>query len=129
MVNRPDKSRDWAQFTFLVPTLFQIPASLELPNYSFNQDTLPWQLYRHLSDSSNPEQPSHIIGSCMGHAKLLRIIHDTLALFYHGHEATVSAKDVMMQYVRYIEWQDDLPDEVAMRDNSTQALPHVMAIQ
>ncbi|MCJ1283993.1 hypothetical protein MMC26_003324 [Xylographa opegraphella] len=121
-------SVDWAQFTFLVPTLFQIPASLELPNYSFNQDTSSWQLYRHLSDSSNPEQPSHIIDSSTAHAKLLRIIHDTLALFYHGHEAAVSAKDVILQYARYLEWQDELPDAVAMRDDDTRALPHVMAI-
>ena len=35
----------------------------------------------------------------------------------------------MVQYVRYIEWKEDLPDEVAMRDDRTQALPHVMAIQ
>ncbi|MCJ1433214.1 hypothetical protein MMC27_002573 [Xylographa pallens] len=121
-------SVDWAQFTFQVPTLFQIPASLELPHYSFNQDSSPWQLYRHLSDSSNPQQPSNTVYSSTAHAKLLRVIHDTLALFYHGHERTVSAKDVMKQYVRYIEWKDDLPDEVAMRDDRTQALPHVMAI-
>ncbi|MCJ1401592.1 hypothetical protein MMC11_004808 [Xylographa trunciseda] len=121
-------SVDWAQFTFQVPTLFQIPASLKLPNYSFNQDTSPWQLYRHLSDISNPEQPSYTIHSSSAHAKLLRTIHDTLALFYHGHEATVSAKDVLMQYVRYIEWKDDLPDEIAMGDDSVSALPHVMAI-
>ncbi|MCJ1379996.1 hypothetical protein MMC17_003099 [Xylographa soralifera] len=121
-------SVDWAQFTFQVPTLYQIPSSLNLPDYSFNKDTSPWQLYRHLKDSSEPEQASYITHSSSAHAKLLRIIHDTLALFYHGHERTVTAKDLIEQYTRYITWKDELPDEISMKDETTQALPHVIAI-
>ncbi|MCJ1389446.1 hypothetical protein MMC18_002303 [Xylographa bjoerkii] len=121
-------SVDWAQFTFQVPTLYQIPSSLDLPDYSFNKDISPWQFYRHLRDNSEPEQPSYITYTSSAHAKLLRIIHDTLALFYHGHERTVTAKDLMEQYGRYIAWKEDLPEEIALKDETAHALPHVIAI-
>ena len=126
---QPNLNSDWAQFTFQVPTPYQIPPSLNLPEYTFNKDTSPWQLYRHLKDRSKPGQASNITHSSSAHAKLLRIIHDTLTLFFHGHERTVTAKDFMKQYVRYIAWEEGLPDEIAMKDETAQALPHVIAIQ
>lgn len=124
-----NEDSDWAQFTFQVPTLFQVPASLDLPNFSISQDTESWRLYRHLGDKSQPEQHSFTTCVSAAHAKLLRIIHDTLALFYHGHEASASARDLMVQYERYVVWKDNLPDEIAMADETTRQVPHVIAIQ
>ncbi|MCJ1474840.1 hypothetical protein MMC13_003500 [Lambiella insularis] len=121
-------SVDWAQFTFQVPTLFQIPPSLEIRPFGIIQDMEPWQLYRHLSDQAQPERQSFIILTASAHAKLLRIIHDTLALFYHSHEGSVSARELMVQYERYIVWKDNLPDEIAMANAETHQLPHVIAL-
>ena len=63
------------------------------------------------------------------HAKLSRIIHDTVVNFYDGYDTGLTARAVIHLYKRYLTWKEELPDKVSNTEGSTQPLPHVLYLQ
>lgn len=58
----------------------------------------------------------------------MRLVHDTIILYYDGHESKVKARGVLKQYQKYLEWKDDLPPDLADTDDD-HMVPHVLSLQ
>lgn len=59
----------------------------------------------------------------------MRLVHDSTILYYDVHESKVKARGVLKQYQKYLEWKDDLPQDLANIDDDDQMVPHVLSLQ
>ncbi|SLM38064.1 hypothetical protein LPUS_00906 [Lasallia pustulata] len=59
----------------------------------------------------------------------MRLVHDTIILYYDGHESKVKARGVLKQYQKYLDWQEDLPDDVEDIDDDDRMVPDVLSLQ
>ena len=63
------------------------------------------------------------------YAQFMRLVHDTTILYYDGHESKVKAQGVLKQYRKYLEWKDNLPNDIAHNDDDDKIVPHVLSLQ
>lgn len=105
------------------------PPSLEIPIALYDEDSIPWQCYRHLGDEPKDEEPGLVMTTSAYYAMLVHIIHETCHLFYSAHTEIISARDILQLYERYLNWREELPYEIADAGEDTQALPHVISLQ
>lgn len=119
----------WGQYTYQVPAIFQIPSSYDLPNFNLEGHNCLWRFYRDASDKDIPEKPSSSVMAASEFAQLMRLVHDTSSLYYDDHESKVKAQGVLKQYQSYLEWKDDLPDDLANTDSDDKMVPHVLSLQ
>lgn len=75
-----------------------------------------------------PQRPSHALVTAFEHAKLFRIVHETI-LTYCGKFGRVAAHDVSRLYDRYLAWMEELPELIRLVGGRVDALPHVIFLQ
>ena len=119
----------WGAYTYQVPAVFQVPSSHGPPNFQLDGQNYLWRFYRDTSDSDIPPEPSSSMMAASEYAHLMRLIHDTTIIYYDGHEAKIKAQGVLKQYHRYLDWKNELPDDIAKVDNDADMLPHVLSLQ
>ena len=107
----------------------QTPPALEIPIELYDEDSIPWQCYRHLGDEPKDEEPGLVMTTSAHYAMLVRIIHETCHLFYDINREIISARDILQLYERYLKWREEIPDEIGDAGEDTQALPHVISLQ
>lgn len=88
-----------------------------------------WHFYKHTGNFSPPGQPNSAMSTAKEHAKLCMIVHDTANSFYDGPGMKLSAGVIMHQYKRYLTWKEELPPNMALADEKSQPLPHVLSLQ
>ena len=119
----------WGQYTYQVPAVFQIPSSYSLPNFNLDGHNCLWRFYRDVGDKDIPERSSSSVMAASEFAQLMRLVHDTTILYYDGHESKVKAKGVLKQYQKYLEWKEELLDDIADIDDDDHMVPHVLSLQ
>ncbi|KAI9821198.1 MAG: hypothetical protein M1827_003932 [Pycnora praestabilis] len=117
----------WAEFTHQIPSNARVPAEDVFPDVDLASDAA-WRFYRHSGNADVPEQPSSATLTALENAKLFRIIHHTINMFYDGHSNDISAKDIMQQFKRLLAWKDELSENVALLEKDAAALPHTLTL-
>ena len=85
-----------------------------------------WQLYKQPSDGDMPQRPNLSVLTASEHAKLFRIVHETLLVYCAGR-GKVTGQHLFDLYQRYTHWKNELPQ--ALQDLVGEPLPHVMFLQ
>ena len=97
-------------------------------NIDTEKDDGPWRFYREPGDSPESRRPSYLVSTANEHAKLYRIIHETILLFC-GTRGKVSSHHMLVIYERFLEWKERLPPPLADVDGDGGALPHALFLQ
>ena len=94
----------------------------------FDRDKLrEWIPYtgEQVPQSLNLRQPSNLHAVYKSLCKLSTIIHTTLYVMY-GATDSLTAKDMLDQYTRMLDWYSSLPEVLQLGQNST---PSVLFVQ
>lgn len=114
--------------TFQVPTYFQ---PYEFENNEANDATLDkaqWYFYRYVNDQC-PAWPGLLATTNREKEKLTDIINDVSTLLYSPSSPQVTARQILHQYARYLDWRQKLPQSIGkIESNNSQALPHVLSL-
>ena len=89
---------------------------------------LTWSFYRQPGDDIDSSSPSHAIIIASEHAKLYRIIHETI-LVYCGKMGKVSVDELSEIYDQFMGWREDLPKVIQNVDGDYSAVPHALFLQ
>ncbi|KAI9851076.1 MAG: hypothetical protein M1838_004508 [Thelocarpon superellum] len=116
----------WSEFTYECSESSHLAAANVLDGVRLDREDSKWRLYRHVDDIHNPPQPSLALLAANESARFLQIVQDTNALFYDTRATVVTARDVLIQYKRYLAWRDELPEAIAQLDMADVPLPHLV---
>ena len=82
-----------------------------------------------MSDKDITERLSFSVIAVFQYAQLMRLVHDTIILYYNSHELKVKACGVLKQYQKYLDWQADLLDDVEDIDDDDRMVLDVLSLQ
>ena len=80
------------------------------------------------NENGDPGPPDCGVITARQQAYLSQIIHDTTTLQY-GLRGEVTAREVIVCYKRFLNWNQDLPKPVDDIHIENQPLPHVLSLQ
>ena len=97
-------------------------------NMDTYQTEADWVPHKQLGDENVdfPHRPGHRLLTSGEHAKLYRIVHETI-LVYCGSRGKVTPQGLAGLYERYLSWMEKLPTELKIDDSDP--LPHVLFLQ
>ena len=119
----------WAQYTYQIPAAFQVPSTQGLPHFHLNGHNCFWRFYRDASDKEIAERPSSSVTAACEFARLMQLVHETTILYYDGHQAKVKAYGVLKQYRKYLQWMEEIADDLAITNDDDKAVPHTLSLQ
>ncbi len=123
-----DRGRAWSGLIFQKPTAPISTHATVFQDIDTKKDDGPWRFYKEPGDSSGSQRPSYLIATAYEHAKLYRIVHETILVFC-GSRGKVSAHHMLMIYERFLEWKERLPPPLANVEGDVEALPHTQFLQ
>ncbi|PQE11433.1 hypothetical protein CJF30_00011453 [Rutstroemia sp. NJR-2017a BBW] len=105
--------------------------NLDDEEYSTNIDDISQALYRIPKDNITKMDwhSAHIAIVNKEKAKLLSIVRDVEVLLYNPSGPSISARDMLIVYSRFLAWRRDLPKVISnTSDKHTQLLPHTLSL-
>lgn len=121
--------RFWSGFTYQKPSAPVSTRRDPIGHLVEQFDDHQWHMYTHVKEEheeSFVNRPSHAVETASEHARLFRIVHETI-LCYCGSRGKVTAEALLKLYDRYLEWEQRLPP--GFRDVDGDCLPHVLFLQ
>lgn len=119
----------WGQYTYQIPAAFQVPSTHGLPHFHLDGHNCLWRIYRDARDKDIPERPSTSVMAACEFARLMQLVHETTILYYDGHEGKVKAYGVLKQYRKYLQWMEEMTDDLAITDVDDKTAPHTLSLQ
>ena len=124
-----DSGSAWSGLIFQKPTAPISTHATVFQDIDTQKDDGPWRFYKEPGDdTSMSRRPSYLVVTAFEHAKLYRIIHETILVFC-GSRGKVSAHHMLLIYERFLEWKERLPTPLADVDVQDEALPHALFLQ
>ena len=117
----------WSGITYVKPSAPISTKDIIFRDVAFNHGGT-WPFYRQPGDDGFFIRPSHAILVASEHAKLYRIIHQTI-LTYCGNTGEISADRLSGLYDQFVEWKDDLPYTIQNVDGDYRTVPHALFLQ
>ena len=119
--------RVWSLVTGCLPQISQDGMAIKEPAIFDRDELREWIPYtgEQVPQSLNLRQPSNLHAVYKSLCKLSTIIHTTLYVMY-GATDSLTAKDMLDQYTRMLDWYSSLPEVLQLGQNST---PSVLFVQ
>ncbi|OBT66212.1 hypothetical protein VE03_04312 [Pseudogymnoascus sp. 23342-1-I1] len=118
---------EWAQVTFQFPLILRFCDVENTHDEDASHDELPWYFYRYEGDQF-PASQSHLATTNREKIKLISIINSVSMMICCPLSTTITARQVLEQYRKFVTWRAELPPILAEAETSTQALPHVLSL-
>ncbi len=118
----------WSGLIFQKPTAPISTHAAVFQDIDTKKDDGPWRFYKEPGDTSESRRPSYLLSTANEHARLYRIVHETILVFC-GNRGRVSAHHMLLIYERFLEWKERLPAPLAGVDGDGEALPHALFLQ
>lgn len=113
--------------TFQFPSLLEIREVENTHDEEDSLDELPWYFYRH-EEERCPAWPSLLATTNREKIKLISIINDVSMMLCNPLSNTITARQVLEQHGKFVDWKVALPTILGDAETITQALPHVLSL-
>jgi hypothetical protein len=123
----PNLFSEWAQVTFQFPSILKFRAVENTHDEEAYLDESPWYFYRY-EDDKCPSWPGLLATTTEEKMKLIDIINDVSVLIYSQLTHSITARQILEQYGRFVAWKEALPPILRNVETSTHALPHILSL-
>lgn len=113
--------------TFQFPSVLGFRAVEDTHDEEAYLDDSPWYFYRYENDQC-PLWPGLLATTSREKMKLIDIINDVSVMIYSPLSNSITARQVLEQYGRFVAWRAALPPTLGDAETNTQALPHILSL-